>query len=120
MVCKKCGNVVNENTKFCNQCGNNIVKDNYDFNNKKIVCLFICICGFLLIGIGLIIYNNENNKYYFSETPEKKQPNIEQEEKEDLTKEKKNKYQTSIIYDTHYDGVNVSNKEDAILLIEKY
>lgn len=119
MYCKKCGNPVSEDTKFCNQCGNNIIKDNYDFNNKKIVCLFICICGLLLIVIGLILYNNQNSNYYFSEVTENPTPELPKKEKEEENiTEKKKKYKTSIIYDNVYYGADVGNEEEAIKLIE--
>ncbi len=118
MYCKKCGNPINENTKFCAQCGHNVALDNYDFNNKKIVCLFICICGLVLIVIGLVVYNNQNKNYYFSQkkTGEEIIPEKQEEEK---VVTNKNKSQTVIVYDKKYTGVDISTKEDGIKLIEQ-
>lgn len=120
MYCKKCGNLVNENTKFCTQCGHNVARDHYDFNNKKIVCFFVCICGLVLIVIGLILYNNQNSNYYFSEETKDNPTEIPTNNNENgnIT-EKKNPYETSVIYDNSYYGVDINTKEDAIQLIEK-
>lgn len=117
MFCKKCGNPVKENTKFCPYCGHHVAVDNYDYNNKKIAGLFICICGLVLIAIGLVLYNKQNSNYYFSEvnrTPEE-EPKTEEEE----TTQTKGKYQTSIIYDHQYSGMEIETEEDAVTLIQK-
>lgn len=118
MYCKKCGNMISDNMKFCNHCGARVKSSNITLDNAKIISMFICICGLVLVGIGLVISNNQNKNYYFME--EEKQEDTELTgEKIEGTKSSGGKYQTAIIYDNKYTGQKIGSKEDAIKLIEE-
>ncbi len=123
MRCSKCGNFISEGTKFCTQCGHNVAIDNYNFNNKKIVCFFVSICGLVLIVIGFVIYNNQNSHYYFSDIGTEKTGDeglLGNDKKEEgSVVPKKNSFETVIVYDKKYTGVDISTKADAVSLIEE-
>lgn len=121
MYCRKCGNVIDENMKFCKQCGTKIERKEDTFNNKKVVSFFICLCGVMLIIVGFALYNKQKETYYYSkgeETPELTE-NKEEEKQEEQPIHNKSKNQTVIVADNVYTGTNFSTKEDAISLIEK-
>ena len=108
MFCNKCGNEINENAKFCTNCGNNIKRSTYNYNNFKVIGAFICICGVMLLFIGIIINNNQNKSYYFKE--ETSTPEITGTKTEG-TIVKKGRYTTVIIYDNKYSGQKITNKK---------
>lgn len=58
MVCKNCGNEIEENAVYCSKCGNKIKPNNK--NKKK--CYILIIIVLLIIGILGIILINSNNK----------------------------------------------------------
>ena len=64
MFCEKCGNEVDENTKYCDKCGAKIIsnqnspKKNSKLKNKKIM---ICVVA-LIIVVGAILINYHDTK----------------------------------------------------------
>ena len=155
MFCPKCGNNVKKNSKYCNSCGNDLVKTANDnpikssFEQKNIASnsyqqtpyvapyknnyngtnnnrmIFIGIgTGLGLLSIFILVlflFHSGNSKYYYSTSSnntEKNDVTSSSVNKEESTK-KKGKYQTVIITDNTYSGINVSSKSDAYKLIEE-
>ncbi len=129
MFCNKCGNKLDNNSKFCNKCGapNNYIPiyqpDNinsllYPQKKSKLKLLFI---GFGVGSIGviiilLIVIFTGSSSYYFSET--ENTPDVPT----DITNSNTNspsKYKTVIITDNIYDGVSIKGVSDANALISK-
>ena len=109
MYCDKCGNFLENDSKFCSKCGQQ-VKPKKSFDNKK---MFFGGCGvgiILLLLIFLII--NKKNSFYFSnnDNPDNNIVPVEQPKK-------KGKYSTAIIYDHTYSGMQINNDKDAYDLI---
>ncbi len=67
MVCKNCGNELQEGEKFCGKCGNQIdniensqqiKKDKTNKINKKIIIVMISIVTVIILGIVIFVVNN--------------------------------------------------------------
>ncbi len=134
MVCPKCGNLVDANSKFCNKCGNPINEqqsqntfnsnqvvpiENYNrsINNKNNKMILIGVgVGLLLVFLITFVIVKNQGKYYFDTNPNKSNNEIA---KTSNTSTKKGKYSTAIVYDNTYSGVKISNDKDAFSLIEK-
>ena len=67
MYCNKCGNKLNENSKFCPQCGQKVLKKTNIVNQNKIVntqandqATILCLVSIACYIVGpLILYINE-------------------------------------------------------------
>ena len=131
MYCNKCGNKLEDNSKFCNKCGNPIMTDEISDNNwRKIKLIFRSLnqkitynkgifvsIGICIIAVNLIVIGIEKNKnYYFNINEEKKKEEVVHVADNES---RKGKYSTIIVYDNTYSGVKIKSKKDAFNLIRK-
>jgi hypothetical protein len=63
MICKKCGNQMNNNEKFCIRCGEPVSPNNTvnKKSKKKIIIPIAAVCAVLLIIIIVAVSNSTNN-----------------------------------------------------------
>ncbi len=66
MYCSKCGKEIDDDSKFCEHCGNNVTeikaKHNLTINSKVIIVTLFIIIGIIMIFIGFNIFkNNDSN-----------------------------------------------------------
>lgn len=137
MFCPNCGNNLDQNSKFCNKCGKQLIDNTIitspnnqqmvisPKNNKKDKLFGIIIVALIILAIiGInVIFGNSNSDYYFSENSydnnEEDINNIPSDVNNDKNNTSKSKYSTVIIADNTYTGVEIKNSNDAYNLIKK-
>ena len=117
MFCNKCGNRLDENSFYCNKCGNHLetnIVPNKQLSLKTKRNIYIgTAAALVLVVFTIFVFNRFTNDYYFSDD------SYEKEVVQVKNTTKTGKYQTSIIYDNTYSGVDVKNVQDANKLIVK-
>ena len=126
MFCNKCGNKLDNNSKFCNKCGapnysisapstNNINTLPYSkkLSKLKLICIGLGVGSVGVIIILLIVIFTSSSSYYFSESE-----NIP-DDSANIINSNNNKYKTVIITDNIYEGISINGVSDANALISK-
>ena len=126
MFCTKCGNKLDNNSKFCNMCGapnnytpissqNNINSLIYPNKTNKIkqICIGLGVGSVGVIIVLLIVIFSGSSGYYFHE--DSNVPEIQTNN----SGNKAGKYKTIIITDNKYYGISISGVSDAKDLISK-
>lgn len=64
MLCRKCGNEIKENEKFCSNCGksNKAINKKTNKRKSKLIIILISIIVLLSVAVGIDIIKTNNNK----------------------------------------------------------
>lgn len=148
MYCSKCGNLVEDGSKFCSKCGNpleftNNLNNSKEYNNveytqvrneKKnqnsnvplMVALGAVIGCLVIVAVYIVSLLVGSNKYYFNDNTygeevitSSKEDNTSVISNTDTSNKKKGKYSTSVVSDNVYSNQNIKNEKDAKELIVK-